>query len=205
MPATLAPQYETTIATLLHRLAHRLRAGEITNLNELIEWLGDRSFGLGLLALVIPTLFPLSAIPGVAMLFSIPMLLLTLQLIIGRQQVWLPDKLGRKNLPRQRFASLLDKAAPWIRKLEGKSSQRLAALTTDRAERWMGALLSLLALALMMPIPLSNFPLSAAIFCFAMGFIKKDGVWILFGIILSILLLGGLGWGIINGVQLLNG
>ena len=60
--------------------------------NELVALLGDRAFGIVMLFFALPSALPFSSIPGVSFVFSIPIVLCTIQIILARTRFWLPQK-----------------------------------------------------------------------------------------------------------------
>ena len=60
------------------------------NLAEVVEAFGERAFGALMLMLALMALLPWP--PGGKAVFSVPIMLLSLELAIQRQTVWLPDR-----------------------------------------------------------------------------------------------------------------
>ncbi|MFL5906164.1 MAG: exopolysaccharide biosynthesis protein [Solirubrobacterales bacterium] len=117
------------------RLSDRLDrwlGGEGTKtLGSLIEVFGEKSFAvLFVILLAIPAL-PLPT-GGVTHVFELIAMLLAIELIAGRREVWLPDRWCRRELSastRKRFSQVLVKRIRW---LERHSRPRLAGLLAYR-------------------------------------------------------------------------
>ena len=103
------PASQETIAAVLRRLTDPA-AGERLTLDDAIETLGDRAFGLAMLMLALPMAVPISAIPGISTVFGVPLILIAGQLMLGHPRPWLPHWLGRKSLPRADLGRMIDKA-----------------------------------------------------------------------------------------------
>lgn len=63
------------------------------SLGELVASLGDRSFGWCILVFTLVNMLPLP--PGTDMILSLPVLMLTAQMALGFDRVWLPGFLTR--------------------------------------------------------------------------------------------------------------
>ncbi len=97
-------------------LEHWLERGEDTTLGGLIAVFGPRSFAivfvllLGVPALPLPT-------GGATHVFEVIAVLLALQLIVGRQEIWLPERWRRIELAgagQQRFLNGLMRVIRWL-------------------------------------------------------------------------------------------
>lgn len=97
-------------------LEHWLEHGEDTTLGGLIAFFGPRSFAivfvllLGVPALPLPT-------GGATHVFEVIAVLLALQLIVGRQEIWLPERWRRIQLAgagQQRFLNGLMRVIRWL-------------------------------------------------------------------------------------------
>ncbi len=182
------------------------------NLNrERIQWgeldqlLGDRSFGFLLLLFALPNSIPLVGIPGVSTVTGIVLIVIAIQMIGGLRRLYLPERIQRRSFSGTGFKKLIQRAAPWLAKLERGLKPRWLWLTSSRAERWLGGVCLLLALLLILPIPFGNFFPGFAVVLLALGLIEKDGVFIVAGLamtVVSVIALGGLVWTIITGALL---
>lgn len=179
-----APQ--ETIAAVLRRLTDPAR-GERISLDEAIETLGDRAYGLAMLMLALPMAVPISAIPGISTIFGIPLILISAQLMLGRPRPWLPRWLGTKSLARADLARMIDKAMPWLERCERYVRPRLLPLVSPLAERAIGATATFMAVIMSLPIVLGNQPPAIAIALFALAVIERDGLFAIFGAIVAVL------------------
>ena len=119
--------------------------------------------------------------------------------------LYLPERIQRRSFSGTGFKKLIQRAAPWLAKLERGLKPRWSWLTSPRAERWLGGVCLLLALLLILPIPFGNFFPGFAVVLLALGLIEKDGAFIVAGLamtVVSVIALGGLVWTIITGALL---
>ncbi|MDO8343363.1 MAG: exopolysaccharide biosynthesis protein [Cellvibrio sp.] len=171
--------------------AERVRVRDIT------ESLGQRSFGFILLIFALPNSLPILGIPGVSTITGMPMLFVAVQMALGHQRVYLPRWIADSSLATADFQKLINKVAPWLRRIEKLMRPRIAILTLGSAERWLGAFCVLLAVLLVLPIPLGNLLPALGILFIALGLIESDGVCVLVGIAIGIaawMFLSGLVW-----------
>lgn len=155
------------------------------SIGKLMDLLNHRAYGLGILIFSIPSILPLSSIPGVAALFSLPILLLALQLIILKKNPWLPHCLRKKKLKSDMLAHFLKSAIPYVQKAEKFIQPRYAFFSQRFVQPFVGITLLLLSILLMLPIPLSNMVFGSLIALIALGLIENDGLVLLIGFVLS--------------------
>jgi len=175
--------------------AERVRVRDIT------ESLGQRSFGFILLIFALPNSLPILGIPGVSTITGLPLLFVAVQMALGHKRVYLPRWIADSSLATADFQKLVNKVAPWLRRLEKLMKPRIPVLTHGNAERWLGAFCVLLAFLLVLPIPFGNLLPALGILFIALGLIESDGVCVLAGIALGIaswVLLSGLVWVVIK-------
>lgn len=170
-----------SICDTLRRLVQAGSAERVT-LGEIVQGLGHRAFGLLLLLLGLPMALPVSAIPGVSTLFSVPLVLVAAQLALGWPHPRLPRFLAERGVSRASMVRILDRAEPWLRKAERITRPRLPWLTGWLAERIVGAICVVLAVIMSLPIIGGNQPPGIAISLFAVGLLERDGWFILFGL-----------------------
>lgn len=159
-------------------------------LGELIERLGYRVYGLGILIFALPSIVPVGAIPGVAAIFSLPIILLSLQLIFSRKEPWLPQWLKKKSLDTAHLKKLFHYSIPYLQKVERFIRPRYLFFSTRTVKIFLGLLIAWLSVLLMLPIPLSNMLFGSLIALLALGLIEKDGLIILIGLLLGIVTAG---------------
>jgi hypothetical protein len=164
----------------LVRAAARDRGtAEDMSLGELIETLGDRSFGWCILLFGLINMLPMPV--GSNMVTSIPVILLTGQMALGLERVHLPRFVLRRRVGRKRFQKLVLWLGPVIRPVERLVRPRMPQVFAYRSERALGCFLFVVALALFAPIPLSGYIPAAALCLAAIGLVERDGLVTLAG------------------------
>lgn len=158
---------------------------EVQPLGGLFEGLGDRAFGMLLVAAAAPAFIP---VPGLAGGLSGPLVILVgLQLLLAQPRPWLPGFIGRRGPRRRTLARLRDRLSPWLARLERVVRPRATALL----DHWLpgiftGALVLLTGLLLTLPIPFTNYLLGFLVLLFALAFLERDGLLMLVAWVLAI-------------------
>jgi hypothetical protein len=165
---------------------------------DLLSILQDRAIVVFIVLFALPNVIP--APPGTSAVLGVPLLLLTAQWTLGWKP-WLPPVVVRRSIARIHLERLLRFIGPRWMRLEGLLRPRFAAVAGRFAERMVGALCVLLALILLLPVPLGNVPPAIAISIVSVGFLRRDGLWVLVGIaaaLASIAMAGGIAWALIG-------
>lgn len=156
------------------------------SLSVLARILGNRSTGALLLFLALPMVLPIPA-PGISVVFGVPLMLISAQLLFGRRSLWLPQRFAARSIGRDQLDVYIQRAVPVVRKMENLVKPRLVQLTQGLALRVIGATCLVLALIITLPIPFGHLVPGAAISVMALGLIERDGFMTILG-----LLIGGL-------------
>jgi hypothetical protein len=175
-PDVPAPDTET-VAEMLHDLTEG-GEGQLTA-QTLVDHMGRKGFGPVLLALGVPMLAPLP--PGVPIVFAVPLLIICLQMVVGRETLWLPRWISRKGIEREKLAKLVAKVTPTVAKVEKHLKPRLSFLVEGLGERALGVTCTVVAVILVLPVPFANLVPSMAITAFGLALARKDGLLALAG------------------------
>ena len=157
-------------------------------IGDLVETLGDRSFGWCILLFGLINMLPMPV--GSNMITAIPVVLLTGQMALGMERVHLPGFVLRARVGRKRFQKLVLWLGPVIRPVERMVRARHSYVFAPRAERALGCFLFLVALALFAPIPFSGYIPAAALCLAAIGLVERDGLVTLGGVVLGVVAIG---------------
>lgn len=185
-----------SLSTLLLEFADTF-GHERVCVRDIIDSLGQRSFGFILLIFALPNSLPMIGIPGVSTVTGLPMLFVAVQMALGHQRVYLPRWIADRTMATADFQALVRKVSPWLKRIEKLMKPRIWVLTQGNAERWLGAFCVLLAFLLVLPIPLGNLLPALGILFIALGLIENDGVCVLVGLTIGVaawMFLGGLMW-----------
>jgi hypothetical protein len=162
--------------------------GETISLAQIIALAREKVFGIVLVLLAFPSALPIPA-PGYSTPFGILIFLIALQLMMGRQHLWLPVAWQRKTVKTSTAQGVLKKGLPWLLKLEEIAHPRLPFVCQHKGGRTvMGLTIALMATSMMLPIPGTNTLPAISILITAFGLQEDDGLISLMGMFLSILI-----------------
>lgn len=153
-------------------------------LDDLVRGLKDRAFGLVLLLFALPNCIP--GPPFLGSIFGLPLLFFGIQLASGRRYPWLPPFIARYALDRETLLSMIARGRPVLERIERVCRPRLAVVTGPRSERLLGLAMTVLAAAVMIPLPFTNFIPAVGIAIIALGLLEEDGVTILVGLAIGL-------------------
>jgi hypothetical protein len=183
---TAHPHDFRKISDLLIELS-RNGTGERVRLGDLLSVLGDRAFSISMLILALPNAVGLGAIPGLSTVFGLPQIVLALQMTIGMERPWLPHWLLERTIARKDLDTMIAKSMPYLLRIEKVLRPRWEVMSSYAGERCLGAVFVVLASVVSLPIPLGNQPPAVGIALISLGLVERDGVFIVFGLIASVL------------------
>lgn len=180
------------------------RAGRRITLGEVQEALGGRSLAALLLLVASPTILPLP--PGTTTITGVPLILLSVQMMLGYRHARLPGWMARRGMEGRLFAGVLPRLARFEATAMRLLRPRLPALVSPVAMRLTGALSLILSVVLWLPIPLGNNLPALSISILALGILARDGLAMLAGwacSIFSLVVVSGVIWAAVKALALL--
>lgn len=158
---------------------------ERVTIAEILDALDNRAFGLATLLFAIPSVIPMP--PGVPTVVGIALLIVSLQMVIGRQELWLPKILSKQGFSRKSLVTGFEKIKPQLEFIEKFAKPRLLILTGKAATVVIGAIILLMAVILILPLPPGgNLPPALACAVLGMGLVERDGIIVLIGLVVTI-------------------
>lgn len=203
-PSQSAPSHHS-LTDRISALIDSLPSDNVT-LAEIREMLGLDGLLLLVVFLSIIFLIPVS-LPGVSTALGAAILLIGISRLLNRT-LWIPKCILKRQLPSDRLCNCLGRGLKWVNRLEGISrSRRLEWLVSGGFVNGLNNFALIIGAALLMApfglVPLSNTLPALAILLFAMGLLRRDGVCICLGHVVTVatiiyfsLLLGGGGFAI---------
>lgn len=148
---------------------------------EILDALDNRAFGLATLLFAIPSVIPMP--PGVPTVVGIALFIVSLQMVMGRQELWLPNFLSKQGFSRKSLVSGFEKIKPQLELLEKVSRPRLLILTGKIATVLIGIVIMVMSIILILPLPPGgNFPPALACAVLGMALVERDGIIVLIGL-----------------------
>ena len=166
------PQPATTRA-----LVEELATGhpdDVLTLGDLLDRFSERSFGVFLLIVLLPTFIPIPV--GVGGVSGVLVALIGLQFLVRLEHPWLPRFIAHREIHRNRLISFRDRMGKWLGRIERLTRPRTqGVLTHPAAHAFTGLLLVVLGVALALPLPLTNYPFGLILLAFSFALIERDG------------------------------
>ncbi|MEO4000035.1 exopolysaccharide biosynthesis protein [Mesorhizobium sp. CAU 1732] len=149
------------------------------------EAIGDRGFAALLFLFAALNLLPLP--PGSTLLFGIPLMIVSGQMMLGYNTPWLPRRLLERPIDRETFRNGCNRLLPKLEWLERLVHPRYWPFATARADRLIGAAALLLSIVVFLPIPLGNWLPAFSVAILGLAVSERDGVFLGAGLALGIL------------------
>ena len=186
---TIDPDFGAATGAAPQRLSDVLRdlesgLGSRIALGDLVSGLRDRSFAPLMVLFAVPNVF--LYLPGSSVITGLPLMILALQLMVGRSSVWLPRALSDRSVDRASFARIVRHSLPWVERIERMARPRLWPGATATVDRVIGVACLLMALLLFLPIPFANGVPALAIIALGLALSERDGLWLTVGLIGSV-------------------
>ena len=153
------------------------------SVGQILDQFGDRSLAPVLLVPALLTASPLSGIPGVPTVTGLIVALIVVQMLMGRNTLWVPQVLARQGVSK----SKMEKAVSFLRKPVGWLDKLMKPRLTWLASRPWSYLALVICLIIAVTTPVMEFlPFAISIAAVAIGFfaagiLMRDGVMILIG------------------------
>lgn len=149
----------------------------------LIDVVGSRSFSPLLMLVGLMIMSPLSGIPALPTVAAVMVLLVTVQMLMGRRHFWLPDKLLQAEVSRGKLTKALKWLKPVARFVDRITRPRLTVLIHKPASYVLAVLCIVIAalMPLMELIPFSSSAAGAVLALFGIALVARDGLMALLG------------------------
>jgi hypothetical protein len=158
---------------------------ERITVGDILDALDARAFGLATLVFALPSVVPMP--PGVPTVVGIALFIVSLQMVMGRHELWLPGFLSKRSFSRKALVGAFEKLAPRLEAVEKVAKPRLLLMTGKIGTIAIGLVVLFMAIVLILPLPPGgNFPPALACAILGMGLAERDGVIVLFGLVVSV-------------------
>ncbi|TGN61818.1 exopolysaccharide biosynthesis protein [Paracoccus liaowanqingii] len=181
----MAEEQTHALSDVLDQLESSVR-GESITVEDVIEKLGRKSFASLMLVFSLISTSPASAIPGITTVVAAVVFILVVQMIAGRNCLWLPRFITRRRMSSEKLCKGIGWMRTPVRFVEHYLKARLTFLF-HRPWLWLPLIL-IMCLTLVMPfmeiIPTSGSLASAVIALFAAGLLTRDGALVIASFVL---------------------
>lgn len=188
MTSTAIPTEKTLLQTI-EALAERAPEDGFS-LRAIFDQLDESAFGAGLFLLALPCCIPF--LYGVPQVVSLPMMALAAQMAMGREQPWMPDKLGNRKIDRKGLTQMAAGGRKWLGWIERIVRPRFTMITGKRSERVIGLFLCVFCASILVPLPMTNTVPGFAVAIASFGLMQKDGLMVIAGLVIGTAWVSGL-------------
>ena len=153
-------------------------------LHYILDRLDERAFGAALFLLALPCAIPfLYLVPQIV---SLPMMALTLQMLAGRSEPWLPERFGTRKIDKAGLTRMSSFGRKWFGWLERISRPSLTWLTGKRSERVIALFLTIFCASILVPLPSTNTVPGIGVAIVSFGLMSRDGRLVILGMLIGI-------------------
>lgn len=176
---------DSTLASeTLHKIGCKSQSGK-TKISEIMEDFHENGILLAMIFFALPIAVPLPYPPGFTTIMGIPLIILSIQMLIGSTKVRLPDKINNYEIKNTTLKTISDKVVPIIEEVEKYVKPRFNFSHSVYCEQLVGLVSLIAASAVALPVPLTNAIPALGITIMAIGLLNRDGVIIIIGLLVS--------------------
>lgn len=186
---------------MLHAVAYE-GDGPRISFGDIAAGLRNRSFGLSMLVFSLPCCLPMP--PGIPAACGVVIVLIALQMVLGREQLWMPRAMALRSVERADLQRLVDRVLPYVERLERFCKPRISVASERMGKAAIGFVVVVLGVILILPIPiLGNVAPGIATAVIAIGVSERDGAIVLTGLFaaaLAIAVTSAAAWAALQGL-----
>jgi hypothetical protein len=158
-----------------------------TSLKDIILEFHENGFALLMIFFSLPIAIPLPYPPGFTTLFGVPLILFSVQMILGYENIRLPQKIENYEINNSTLIMISGKTIPMLQKIEKYLKPRYGFANSVYCEQILGVISLICAISIAIPLPLTNSIPAWGITIMSLGLLKRDGLIIIAGIIVAII------------------
>jgi hypothetical protein len=178
---------DTTLASeTLQKIGHKDKGGK-TKISELMEDFHENGILLALIFFALPVAIPLPYPPGFTTIMGIPLMILSVQMLLGSKRVKLPQKINDYEIKNTTLKTISDKVVPIIQLIEKYMKPRFSFARSVYCEQFVGLICIIAATAVAIPLPFTNAIPAQGITIMALGLMNRDGLIIIGGFCVAII------------------
>jgi len=174
------------VSEILEKVGQKQKGGK-TKISELMEDFHENGILLAMIFFSLPVAIPLPYPPGFTTVMGIPLMILSIQMLLGNKKVSLPQKINDYELKNSTLRAISDKVVPRLVSVEKYVKPRFSFAKSVYCEQFIGFISLLAALSVALPIPLTNAIPALGIAVMALGLLNRDGLVIIVGFFISVI------------------
>ncbi|XKH61729.1 exopolysaccharide biosynthesis protein [Halomonas sediminis] len=180
------PRPLQNLEELLDRIGELARDNDQVSIGMVVESIGSRSFGPLLMLIGITLFSPLSGVPGMSVFMASFVLLIAVQMLIGRKQFWLPHYILNRSVERGKLQKALDWLNKPARGIDRVLKPRLTFLVHNKGGSYGVAALCVvvgLCMPFMELVPFSASAAGLALLTLGLALVVHDGLLVLLALV----------------------
>lgn len=168
------------LSDTLIKLAEKPEGGK-TKVSDIMAEFHENGILLALVFFALPVAIPLPYPPGFTTIMGIPLMILSIQMLIGSKQVKLPARVNSYEIQNSTLKMISNKIVPLLKTLEKYMKPRFGFAKSVYCEQFVGFFCLIAAVAVAIPLPLTNAVPAMGIVIMTLGLLNRDGVVIIAG------------------------
>lgn len=171
---------------LLERVNELAHHNNRVSIEMVVESIGSRSFGPLLMLIGITLFSPLSGIPGMSFFMAAFVLLVAVQMLIGRKSFWLPHFILNRSVEHNKLQKALDWLSKPARGIDRVLTPRLTFLVQTSGSYGIAALCVIVGLCMPMMelVPFSSSVAGLGLLILGLSLVAHDGLLALLAIVI---------------------
>ena len=167
-----------SLEDVVEGVEHIVENSDAVSLGDALDEFGSRSFGPFLVLLPLIEISPLGGIPGVPTALAVLIALIAVQIVFGKEHIWLPQFVQKRKIGSEKLGKFAEKLEKPAHKVDGWFHSRLRWLTSGW---WVRAqALVIIGLCAMVPplevVPFASSAPMLAIAAFGLALLVRDGL-----------------------------
>ena len=174
------------VSEILEKVGQKQKGGK-TKISELMEDFHENGILLAMIFFSLPVAIPLPYPPGFTTVMGIPLMILSIQMLLGNKKVSLPQKINDYELKNSTLRAISDKVVPRLVSVEKYVKPRFSFAKSVYCKQFIGFISLLAAFSVALPIPLTNAIPALGIAVMALGLLNRDGLVIIVGFFITVI------------------
>lgn len=194
-----------TVCGIIGQLRTLADRQDRVSIGDVLDTIGDRSYGPAIMIPALIEITPIGGIPGVPTFLALIIAITAAQLLFNKEHVWLPGFIQRRSVSEKKLHKAADKLDGVAAKLDQWFHGRMPRFVKDPYPRIAAAIVILLCLTVppLEFVPFASTAPMVAIAAFGLALLVRDGLLMLIAGLLSIAAVAA-GMGLISSSSILG-
>lgn len=184
-----------SVCDILDMLRRTADAHDKVTIGDVLDAIGDRSYGPALLIPALIEISPIGGIPGVPSFLALFIALVAAQLLFDKDHLWLPQFIQKRSVSADKLHKAADKLNPVAKRFDRWFHGRMTRFVKQPWPRIAAGIVVMLCLTVppLELVPFASTAPMAAIAAFGLALLVRDGLLMIaaMGISLIAVIIGG--------------